>query len=232
MNRIATIGIVTGVAALLVGCGGSGNGLVNVPNPRVRFANVLPGIASAKAKVGSDEISANIPFGTVSTYAITPNGNKDLTVGDATFNNLATLANQLYETNKRYTGVGYGTAPRTILLLEENESQSGTNTISMRAVHAGQGGANVDVYLSAVGDPLPANPAFDGVAVGSTTSFSAAPVIGTNQYRVRVYADGNTSTVLVDQTLVIQPRDRVSVIVYTDAGQASGWNALLLKENI
>lgn len=232
MTKLATFGLVAGIATLLVGCGGSGNGLVNIPNPRVRFANVLPGIANAKAKVGPDEISVNIPFGTVSDYAITPNGNKDLTVGDSTFNNLATLANQLFETNKRYTGIGYGTTPRTILLLEENESQSGNDTISLRTVHAAQGAVNVDVYLSAVADPLPANPAFDNLAAGSMTTFSSVAVIGTNQYRVRVYADGNTSAVLVDETLVIQPRDRVSVIVYADGGEPSGFNALLLKENL
>jgi hypothetical protein len=231
MNRIATMGLVAGIAALLVGCGGSGNGLINVPNPRVRFANVLPSIVSAKSQVGSDTISAAIPFGSASDYAITPNGNKDLTVGDSTFSNLATLSNQLFETNKRYTGIGYGTTPRAILLLEENESNSVNDTVAIRAINANQAAPSLDVYISAPADSLPAAPAFNAVAVAAiTTSEEVSSASGTS-YRIRVYADGDTTTALVDKNITITTRDRVALVVYADAGQASGYNILVLKEN-
>src|SRR6478672_5237223 len=105
MTKISQIMVGCAAALALFGCGGTGNGILNVPNPRVRVANVMPGIASAKAKVGNDTISSNIAFGAVSDYTVTPNGNKDLSVGDSTFSNLATLSNQLFETQRRYTGI-------------------------------------------------------------------------------------------------------------------------------
>ena len=230
MNRLVNLGLAA-VAALLVGCGGSGNGLINVPNPRVRFANVLPGIASAKSQVGQDTISADIPFGTVSDYAITPNGNKDLTVGDSTFSNLATLSNQLFETNKRYTGIGYGAAPRAILLLEENEDQAVNNTVAIRAINAFQGSPSLDVYVSAPADTLPASPAFDAVAATNITSSVEVSSASGTSYRIRIFADGNTSTALVDKNITINTRDRVALVVYADVGQTSGYNILVLKEN-
>jgi hypothetical protein len=232
MNRLFKLGVIAGLFAVLYGCGGSGSGLINVPNPRVRFANLMPGIASAKAQVGADVISSDIPFGTVSDYAITPNGNKDLTVGDTTFSNLATLADQLYEENTRYTGIAYGSAVRTILRLTQDDSQTGNGTVGIRVVNAAEGAAAMDMYITGTGDPLPGTESFNAVTVGTASDYSLVPMIGTNQYRLRVFADGDTSTALVDQVLTIEERDRVTVIVYADPSQPSGFNALLIHESL
>lgn len=232
MNRILNLGMAVGLAALVVGCGGSGSGLINQPNARVQFANLMPGIANARAKVGDDVISDNIPFGSVSDNAITNNQSKDLTVGDTTFDNLASLTNQVFQVEHRYTGIGYGTAPRSILLIDHDKSRASIDTVAVRATHAAQGAGAVDVYLSAPGDSLPASPAFDGLAEAATSSFSELPVAGNNEYRIRVYADGDTGTALVDATVTIQPRDRYSVIVYADSNEPSGFKAILVKENI
>ena len=232
MNRFATIGLAAMIALGLLGCGGSGDGLTNTPNPRVRLANLMPGIPNAMARVGSDTISETIGFGTLSDFAITPNGDKDLTVGDSTFDNLATLADQLFENSERYTAIAYGTTPRAIILSEDDKSGVSTDNVAIRAVHAAQGANNVDVYLSAPGDPLPAAPAIDALGVGSSSDFSIVDVGATNTYRVRVFADGDTTTALVDQTIAVEPGDRVTVIVYADAGQGSGFNALVYQENI
>ncbi len=232
MNRIASIGLAAIIGLGLIGCGGDGDGLINQPNPRVRLANLMPGINNAMARVGSDTISETIAFGTVSDFAITPNGNKDLTVGDSTFDNLATLSDQLFELNRRYTAVAYGTTPRTIILLEDDESGVSNDDVAIRAVHAAQGAANVDVYISAPGDPLPAAPAMNALAPGTASDYSITDVGGTNTYRIRVFADGDTTTALVDQTIAIDPGERVAVIVYADSGQASGFNALVFQESI
>lgn len=232
MNRIMKLGVAVGLAALVVGCGGSGSGLLNQPNARVQFANLMPGIATARAKVGDDIISDNIPFGAVSDNAITNNQSKDLTVGDTTFDNLATLPDQVFQVEHRYTGVGYGTSPRSILVIDHDKSRASIDAVAFRATHAAQGGGAVDVYLSAPGDSLPASPAFDALAEAATSSFSELPVAVTNEYRIRVYADGDTATALVDEVVVVQPRDRYSVIVYSDSGKPSGFSMVLIKENI
>ncbi len=232
MNQLVKFGLAVGLASLVIGCGGSGNSLTNQPNARVQFANLMPGISSAKAKVGDDTLGDNILFGAVSENAITSNSSKDLTVGDTTFDNLATLEDQVYQVEHRYTAVGYGTSPRAILLIDHDKSRATNNTVGIRATHVAQGGPAVDVYLSAVGDSLPASPSFDALAAAATSSFSEVPVTGTNEYRIRVFADGDTATAIVDKTVTIDPRDRWSAIIYSDAGETSGFNILMVKESI
>jgi hypothetical protein len=191
----------------------------------------MPGIASAKAQVGADVISSNIPFATASDYAITPNGTKDLTVGDSTFNNLATLADQLFELDKRYTGIAFGTAPRSILLLTENEDQAPSDTVAVKFVHADQSLGNVDVYVYLDGGALPGAPSFTNVPMGSITASHVNLPVGTDPANVRitVFATGTTTNALFNGVQVIPRRDKVALVFYETA---SGSDILSLKENL
>lgn len=231
MFHVSKLGLAIGLAALITGCGGDADALTNKPNPRVRFANVMPGITSAKAQVGPDVISSNILFGAVSDYAITPNGTKDLTVGDSTFSNLATLDNELFELDKHYTGIGFGTAPRTILLLTENEDQAPSDTVSMKFVHADQSLGNVDVYIYLDGGSLPVAPSFANVPTGSITASHVTLPVGTDpaNVRVTVYPQGTTTTALHNGVTVVPRRNRVAFVFYETAG---GSEILPLKENL
>jgi|GEM_PF-5759088 len=225
------------LAIAIVGCGGSGNGIVNVPNPRVRVANLMPNIPNAKSQVGSDTIggASGIDFGTVSDYAITNNGNKDLSVGDSTFNNLATLSNQLFETQKRYTGIAYGTAPRTILLLDEDKNSASGGSVSLQTINAAQGQGAFDVYVtdSTGSGTLPATPSFPNIGVGIISSFADVPAAGGPlSARIRVYATGQTTTALVDKTVLLDSQERAAIVVYADPSAGSGLNVIVLKENI
>lgn len=218
---------------ILAGCGGTGNGLINVPNPRVRVANVMPGITTAKAKIGDDTISSSIPFGTVSDYTVTVNGNKDLSVGDSTFDNLATLSGELYETQRRYTGIAYGTSPRSIILLDEDKSNAPANSVAFQFVHAAQGAPNVDIYVNNPGDPLPASPAIANVAAATISDFTEFGITGSPaNVQIRVYVAGTTTNPIVDKNLAFEARTRHAVVIYPDSGQTSGFNAFTLKENV
>jgi hypothetical protein len=233
MNKISQVMVGCAAALALFGCGGKGNGIINVPNPRVRVANVMPGIATAKAKVGDDTISSSIAFGAVSDYTVTGNGNKDLSVGDSTFSNLATLPNQLFETQRRYTGIAYGSSTRAIILLDEDKSAGPSNAVAFQIVHAAQGASNVDVYLSAPGDPLPASPSFANVAAGSISDFSEFGISGSPaNVRIRVFAAGTTVNPIVDTNLAFEEKSRHAIVIYSDSGQTSGFNVLTLKENV
>ena len=235
--RFHSLWLVAAASFVLAGCGGSGNGLINVPNPRGRFANVFPGVSSAKVKVGDDIIgdSSGIGFGTVSEYIVTDNGNKDLTAGDSTFDNLATLPGELYETEKRYTGIGYGSSPRTILLLQDNKDQASSGTVSLRLANVAQSKGALDVYVtdSTAGDTLPGSPAFPNVGVGVVSDFSSVPAAsGPLSARIRVFAQGQVVNPLVDKTVVLDSRERAAILVYEDSGETSGVNALVVKENL
>jgi hypothetical protein len=231
MVHLPKIASVCALAVLLAGCGGDGDALTNTPNPRVRFANVMPGITSAKAQVGADVISSNIPFGTVSGQAITPNGTKDLTVGDSTFNNLATLSDQLFELDRRYTGIGYGETPRQILLVEDNEDIAPSDTVSVKFIHANQDIANVDVYVYLDGASLPAAPSFTNMASGSVASQHVdLPVVSDPAtVRVTVYPAGTTVGALFNGVISIPRRNRFGLIFY-DTGPSA--NIITFKENL
>jgi hypothetical protein len=231
MVQLSKIGLAACLAVMIAGCGGDGDAVTNTPNPRVRFANVMPGIASARAQVGPDVISSNIPFGTVSNYAITPNGTKDLTVGDSTFDNLATLADQLFELDRRYTGIGFGTGPRQILLLEENESVAPSDTVALKFVHADQTEGNVDVYVYLDGASLPAAPSFANMAPGTIAPAHVDLPVNSDPANVRitVYPAGSTTGALVNQVVSIPRRDRVAIVFY-DTGSNSA--LLSLKQNL
>ena len=234
MRRIFALLAAASATLLLTGCGGSGNGILNIPNPRVRFVNAFPDVATAKAQVGSDVVTSGVALGSVSDYIVTDNGNKNFTAGQSTFSDLATLANELYETQKRYTGIGWGQTTRAILLLEEDKSQATNNTISLRTVNVGEGLGAVDVYVqdSTGSGTLPVSPSFANVAEGATSTRADVSSPGAFSARVRVYAAGQTTTALLDNTVLLDSRERASLVVIKDPNATGGLRLLVLREDI
>lgn len=233
MNRLFVIGAASVMIAGLIGCGGSGNGITNTPNPRVRLANVMPGIASLQGQVGDDIITSGLAFGAVSDYRVTDNGNKDLTVGDSTLDNLASIDDTLFETEKRYTGIAWGeTGSRALIKFQHNKDATANATTGIRLINAAQGAGGVDVYISAPADPLPGSPAFTNVTEGSISDHSIVVAVpGNNNYRIRVYPTGTTTTAIVDETIVVEERARVAVVLY-QTNVALVRDTLLLDETL
>lgn len=213
-------------ALLIAGCGGSGTGLINVPNPRVRFTNGFEGLGTVNVRVGVDIVGVSIPFGTSSDTAIVRNGRRDVTVGTTTFEGVASVQQFLFETDKRYTAVGYGASGnRSILIVADDKTKSTNDTIALRAIHAAPKIGPVDIYVTTVasGDALPTNPTVPGVAVGTATDYLIVPTNGqsTLQLRIRIYKAGQTSGPLTDTQITPNTTERYTAIAY-DKGGAIG----------
>lgn len=224
-------------AASLVGCGGGGSGIINVPNPRVRFFNAFEGVTNANARVGTDVVAGGTlgttAYGQVSEYAITENGTKDFTAGQTTFNDLATLSNQLFEENRRYTAIGYGAdGSRQILLVQENELDAATNTVEIRVAHAAQSVGNVDIYVSpGAGSPLPGTATAANVAPGAVSDFFSLAAGASTELRVRVYAAGDTTTPLFDNTLTVGSTERYLLVAHTASGGGGNVAVTAVRED-
>lgn len=233
MNRLFAISVASVVVAALVGCGGSGNGFTNTPNPRVRLANVMPGIASLQGQIGDDVITTGLAFGSVSDYEVTENGNKDLTVGDTTLDNLASVDDTLYETEKRYTGIAWGdSGSRAIIKFQHNKDATANDTAGIRLINAAEGAGAVDVYISAPADPLPGAAALTNVAEGAISDHSITTAVdGDNTYRIRVYATGTTTTPIIDETIVVEERSRVAVVLF-ETNTPGTRDVLVLRETL
>lgn len=201
---ITLLAIALSLAA--VGCGGGAGGDISGIDPKTRFVNAFPGVTSAKAAMGSVVLGDDIAYGTSSDYGSTNNERKDLTAGESSFDDLATLADEVYSNNHRYTGVGFGTAGnRTIVRLDSNRDDAPSHKVSLRLFDAISGPGSVDVYftLASAGNNLPGSPSIAGVVRGTVSNYYNLEVgsESTVNVRVRVFAAGDRQTPLEDRTL-------------------------------
>src|SRR2546423_7495598 len=111
------------LAFAVTGCGGSGNGLVGLHNPRVRAVNDFSDVTAVSATVESTPLLTSQAFGATSAYAIITNGNRTVTFNNVSGSTSIPLVSQtsLLETDKYYTAVGTGSGAggRHIFLLED-----------------------------------------------------------------------------------------------------------------
>lgn len=216
----------------LAGCGGGGNGPLNIPNPRITFVNAFQGVATANFEVGNDTASG-VAYGQASQPIITNHGTKDVSAGETTFNDLVTLTNQLFEQDKRYTVLGWGgSGARALALFENDKSQSPVNTISVRAINGSPAAGNVDIYVTdnASGGGLPGTPSIANVAAGTASAYVTVPDTGAITIRVRVFAAGNTTTALGDTTFALSDRTRISLVTFDQTLPPLG--VLKLQDNL
>jgi hypothetical protein len=222
------------VLAGLAGCGGSGNGVLNIPNPRIIPVNAFDGVPTANFEVGTDTSVTPVAFGTAGDAIITVNGTKDVSAGATTFNDLVTLPSQLFEQSQRYTVVGYGgSGSRALGVFQNNKSQSASTTVSFRAINGSANAASVDVYVtnSADGNTLPATPEVSALALGAASAYVTLP--DSSQaitIRVRVFAAGDRTTALADTTFNLDDRERVSLVTFDSVSPSVG--VLNLQDNL
>lgn len=224
--KISLVALASLVVLGVTGCGGAGNGVLNIPNPRLTFVNAFDSVANANFQVGTDTTTSPVAYNSASAPVITINGTKDISAGIATFSDLATLPSQLLEQSKRYTVVGYGVSgSRTLALFENDKSNSAPSTVSVRLINGAPALANVDVYLTdaAAGNGLPGGPAIGNLAAGSASNYVALPDGGAAfSLRVRVFVTGTNTNPLADTTYALANRDRISIVVDELSGSTAG----------
>ncbi len=151
MKRILFFLPLAAFALAIVGCGGTGNGIVGIHNPRIRAVNDFSDVSAVSAQVDNTDLLTSQSFGAVSAYSIITNGNRTITFNNVSGSTSIPLVSQntLLETEKYYTaiGAGSGTGGRHIILLEDGQLIA-SNETKVRVVNADEDQAAVDVYFT------------------------------------------------------------------------------------
>lgn len=186
----------TAMAIAIVGCGGSGKGVVGIHDPRVRAVNDFSDLASVSATAAGTDMMTSQAFGAVSAYTIIDSGNHTITFNDVSGPTSLPIVSStnLLETEKYYTAVGTGTsANRTIILLEDTRDIDG-NMTKARFVNADEDQANIDVYITSTATPdlTGQTPQADSLDFGQGSTYTSY-VPG--DYKVWITPDGSTTPI-------------------------------------
>lgn len=224
--------IVLFAGLVLVGCGGSGSGLINPQTPRVRLFNGADGQATMfasyqDANLRSLGFSPNAAYGAATTDTLIANTTATATIHVST-GTLFTTAPTLFRENSFYSLYVYGSAflGSHGLVLADSQSVSAGQTFGIRAVQLGTKNQNVDVYVQTGITPLnPASLVFSGVGFGmvssaantvqavDTNGYVLQALGGNTLYTVSITTQG-TTTPLAATTVTVTPGSYYTVVVY------------------
>ena len=186
------------LAFALAGCGGSGNGLVGLHNPRIRSVNDFPDVTAVSSAVDTTPMLTSQAFGATSAYVIIVNGNRNISFNDVSGGTSIPLVNQtsLLQTDSYYTAIGTGSGGggRHIILLTDGAIIA-SNMTKVRVVNADESDASVDVYFTST-----STPDLTGQTPQITSlAFAAAPADYINftpgSYKVWITPHGSTSPI-------------------------------------
>jgi len=229
MKRILFFLPLAAVALAIVGCGGSGNGIVGIHNPRIRAVNDFSDVSAVSAQVDTTNLLTSQAFGAVSAYSIITNGNRTITFNDVSGSTSIPLVSQntLLETEKYYTAIGTGSGGggRHIILLEDGQLIA-SNETKVRVVNADEDQAAVDVYFTstATADLSGQTPQITNLAFADNapTYINFTP----GSYNVWITAHGST-TPLKTQTVTL---DANTIITLVFAKTSSGTTIQTLQD--
>jgi len=179
----------------------SGRGAAPEPEPsdgRVRVAHMSPNAPNVDVYVDGNRVLEDVPFGAVSGYLPVPATEHDVTItaaGDPdteVFSGVVTVA---ADTDYTVAAIGElgdrADQPFEPLVLEDDNSEVGSDHSRLRVVHASPDAPAVDV-TAAGGEAV----LFDGVAYGQ----SGYVEVAANDYTVQIRGDtdGNDGEVVAD----------------------------------
>ena len=188
-------------AGLVSGCGGS-PAIGTASNPQARVVDALASPPSVSASVDGSLIVGASTFGSVSSYQVYSNGNRNIIFTDAVAG--TTLVNQttLFQLNSFYTLIAYQSAggPALLVLSDSNHASSVQGAIRFAKVAAGTTPI-VDVYVTLPGASIASvSPTYSAVTLGSANQPYVALASGT--YEVRETANGSKAP-LIDQQVTL-----------------------------
>ncbi len=196
MNSSRIVALALAITATVIsGCADSTDGITQPPPPLgfVRFVNAVPDTGALDYRfvdqVEYAPFALGHAFRAIGRYQSATLGARRLRVFP-TSTNIAVTSQILIDTTitieegRYYTVLHVGnaragaTTPDRIVVIEDAPATLPSATqVAVRAVHAGTGIANVDVYASATAtDPLPATPAFANLPFLGRSTYAALPL--------------------------------------------------------
>ena len=213
--RLSRFGLIAAAALASVACQTDDGSLKPTELPPlafVRYINALPDTLATTVRF-TDQVEFSpqtwvaVPFRGLGggNYQGTQAGNRTFRVFSFTSNasvdgNTAVLGelSHNFEAGKYYTvlhsGFARGGSPANSLIVLEDAVPSPGAQVAVRAIHAGSGIGNVDVYLTATtSTAISGAPAIAGLAYGTSSAYATrAP----GAFAVRVTAAGSTTPLI------------------------------------
>ena len=206
----------------IVGCGGSGNGIVGLHNPRIRSVNDFSDVTSVSSQVDSTAMLTSQAFGATSAYVIIVNGNRNIAFNDVSGGTSIPLVNQtsLLQTDSYYTAIGTGSggAGRHIILLTDGQVLA-SNQTKVRVVNADGAQPNVDVYFTSTstGSLSGQTPQITNLSFADNTVPYTNFTPGT--YKMWVTTHGSTTPIMTQNVTMTANTIITLVFAQTSGGQ-------------
>ncbi len=168
------------------------------PDASVRVAHMSPNAPNVDVYVDGETVLTDVPFSTISGYLSVPAGERQVEItaaGDPDTSVFAGPVTVEGDTDYTIAAIGElgedGDEPFEPLVLEDDNSDPGSDTARVRLVHASPDAPAVDVTLASTGDAL-----YDGAAYGDAV-YTTAPG-GDYTLQVRGDTESNDGDVVAD----------------------------------
>lgn len=226
---------------VLVGCGGTGGGILGQQTPRVRLFDAVTGETTIyatyqDANLNNLGVSSHVSYGAATTDTLVSNTNITATI-DAPTGALVTSPSVLLREGDDYTVYAFGTAfpGYHATVLQDSQTVSGSgSSFGVRAFNLGQKAADVDVFVLPMSTALTtSNQVFTSLGSGLVTTssntaqavdgngYTLDPINGDTVYTVTVTAHGSL-TPLAQTSVTVNQGSYYTVAIYDAPTGSSG----------
>ncbi|HWD41653.1 MAG TPA: DUF4397 domain-containing protein [Fimbriimonas sp.] len=222
------------LAALLAGCSGGDNS--GPPSPRVRAINGLQGVALASVTVGAEQVSANLPYATLSGTPNTPYTKVPSGAGSISFASAATPGTPIVSSPRTFSSgdmvdaIAYGTTTPAVLQLLDDDSIP--SKAAVRFVNASPASGSVDFVMgtaftgsgTAVGGVAP-------VQTNGTATYQN--LAGSGNFQISVYPAGQDSgPALISEPVNFNDGTRWTFVLLDSATPGGSPVLLQVQDNV
>ncbi|MDX2064419.1 MAG: DUF4397 domain-containing protein [Fimbriimonadaceae bacterium] len=196
----------------LAGCGGDGDH--PLPTANVRVIHASPDAPNVDVLFNNRTVLSDVPYfagAVVNTTA----GPTRVRVNAAGSTTTVIDANVSFTTGTLTSVIAAGTlATISPIVINDPDAGPGAANARVRIVHASPTAGVVDVYVTAPGAPLPAEPTLADVPFRTVSDALTVPA---GNYQVRVTPANTPGTVAIDTGTINLPANSVSLALALDA---------------
>ena len=186
----------------LAACGGSSN---DSHEPQLRAVHLSPDAPAVDISVNGAVVLAGVEYRQASQFLSVETGSTDISVLVPALDNASALdATLVIEEDTKYTVIAADAVanglPLTAIVVVDDIDAPAAGQADITVIHGAPSAPNVDVYVTAPGDELPASPLLSDIPFNTTSDEIG---VAAGDYRVRITPAGSTTVVYDSGTLTL-----------------------------